>query len=193
MRTVTTQTAIYPFDELSEEVQEEVLNTNRDWEVDHDWWDFLLEDWKDRLNEIGFEDANIYFSHMYCQGDGAVFESDLDIEKLCSHLLYCDATTYNEGRVLRTTVMAAWTGLLDDFYLKRLHSLYDHGGSAAIVWSTNCQQVDDVMELIEALRYDLCQQIFFDLRREYEYLTSDEVVRERMLDLEFTKDGSIWN
>ena len=74
---------------LSRERQNKLLEEHRDVNVEHDWWDSLIEDFAEQLTEVGFtanthevklmngktrEVPNIYFSGFWCQGDGAYFE-----------------------------------------------------------------------------------------------------------------------
>ena len=191
-------TEVYEFEELSEEVQDKVIERHRYMEVEYDdWYGCNLEYWRDKLNEIGFEDAKIYFSGFASQGDGAVFEADIDLDKVCSHLLYCDATTYKEARDLRAVALYSHYGLMrgcPDVVRCGASNFYSHENTATVSWLPDYNFVEDVMELIEDLRRALCQEIYTSLEREYEYLTSDEYVKERLIegDYEFTREGEDW-
>lgn len=55
-------------------VPTEVIEQFRDINVHHDWWDFVEEDFKQKLEGYGVEVEKIYFSGFWSQGDGACFE-----------------------------------------------------------------------------------------------------------------------
>ena len=44
MRTRTTETTLYTFEELTDEAQEKALEHLWDINVDYEWWDFIVED-----------------------------------------------------------------------------------------------------------------------------------------------------
>jgi hypothetical protein len=48
---------------------------------------------------------------------------------------------------------------------------------------------------LESKRIDFCEQIYKELQKEYEYLTSDEAIKERFIanDYTFESDGSMRN
>ena len=74
---------------LSRERQNKLLEEHRDVNVEHDWWDSLIEDFAEQLTEVGItvdthevklmngktrQDPSVYFSGFWSQGDGAYFE-----------------------------------------------------------------------------------------------------------------------
>ncbi len=63
------------FPELKPEAQELAVSKERDSPERFDWDDaeFLTEDFKTQLAEYGFEEAEVYWSLGYCQGDGVAF------------------------------------------------------------------------------------------------------------------------
>jgi hypothetical protein len=58
----------------------------REGQTDHEWWDFVYDTWKEALSQIGFENADIHFSGFACQGDGASFTANVDLDKLIAFL-----------------------------------------------------------------------------------------------------------
>ena len=88
MRTITTTTNVYKFEELSPEAQENALDKYRDWLVESPYWYTCVEeDWKDKLSDMGINKPVISFSGFWNQGDGAVFTSnDIDLIKLIDSL-----------------------------------------------------------------------------------------------------------
>ena len=63
------------FSELSREAQDFALSEeqNRSGRFDWDDAEFLTEDFKTQLAELGFEETEVYWSLGYCQGDGVAF------------------------------------------------------------------------------------------------------------------------
>lgn len=72
------------FPELKPEAQELAVSKERDSPERFDWDDaeFLTEDFKTQLAEFGFEDAEVYWSLGYCQGDGVAFYGRIYPESL---------------------------------------------------------------------------------------------------------------
>ena len=96
--------------EWDEEVQKVIIEKHRHINVHHDWWEFVYEDWQEKLKEMGYSvtsdrvvdekkydpekkrylptgnkktvtDININFSGFWAQGDGASFTGTVDVLK----------------------------------------------------------------------------------------------------------------
>lgn len=96
------------FSELGKEAQEFAVSKERD-SPDRFIWDdakFLTEDFKTQLAEYGFEEAEVYWSLGYCQGDGVAFygrvhseslkEKDSEAKRLIAALEAADDALYIE-------------------------------------------------------------------------------------------------
>lgn len=72
------------FSELGGEAQEFAVSKERDSPERFDWDDaeFLTEDFKTQLAEYGFEEAEVFWSLGYCQGDGIAFYGRVHSESL---------------------------------------------------------------------------------------------------------------
>ncbi|MDQ3748828.1 MAG: hypothetical protein M3367_07430 [Acidobacteriota bacterium] len=72
------------FLELSTEAQEFAVSEERNSSDRFDWDDaeFLTEDFKTQLAELGFEEMEVYWSLGYCQGDGVAFYGRVHLESL---------------------------------------------------------------------------------------------------------------
>lgn len=81
-------TAVYTYDELTDEAKERARDWYRQGHLDYDWWDCLYEDFGKRAHELGIDlgqkpvklmngktryDPEIYFSGFYHQGSGSSF------------------------------------------------------------------------------------------------------------------------
>lgn len=109
---------VYTYGELLEknkegEVYDYAMEKAREWMNEgvqtYDWWDYTFEMWKQALDQIGFTDAEIYFSGFSHQGDGACFESSVDAELL---LRFMGSKTLSKGCIESTER----TGEKEDFW-----------------------------------------------------------------------------
>jgi hypothetical protein len=198
MNTTTT----YLFDELpTAELKAAAIKDFRDWsEVSDDWAEHVLDDWKEKLESLGYSDPEIQYSGFWTQGDGASFT--------CKQVPLPDKDP---------AVIKAWeelclaAGLIGEPISEDIADLA-HGGvyrtchrschenTVSIDWEWNdppyidCPTPEGLEPFIEALKADvetyfenledtvkdLCRQIYSDLEDEYEYLTSDEAIAERL-------------
>ena len=179
---------VYSYEELSPKIQEKVLERYREWETqDSYWYEFILEDWKEKLEKIGFIDAKIYFSGFWSQGDGAFFEAKCDSITLINHLFYCNSLHGFNYLRLKKMLIFAENDLLD-FGIYRYNRHYNHEKSGVITLNFNGHDMGKLDESlkrieleIEDLRKSLCIEIYHDLQTEYEYITSNEYLLERYL------------
>jgi hypothetical protein len=181
-----------------DEIKEKAIEKNRYINVDCDWSCFLIDDWQDKLEKIGFINSKIYFSGFYSQGDGCCFDGDIDVEKLLNHLLNNFDLTIDEKAKL--------SKLQDDFNITiektSFSNLYCHEKTRYInIDDFYVENQDDKIlinkleNLIENLRLKLCCNIYDDLEKDYEYLTSDDCVYDTLQANEyyFEKNGDIAN
>ena len=68
---------VYNFNELSKEAQQAAIEDQREFMDMH----FDTDYYEEMLHEAGFEDAEIYYSVSYSQGDGASFKSGVNLQK----------------------------------------------------------------------------------------------------------------
>lgn len=115
-------------------------------------------------------------------------------------MIYC-ATSYQDARQFDIALLLAENNLLD-VGLHRGKRWEVHEGSVSSEVTTYFNNdahpyweslVEFVQDAVEELRRDLSQQIYFDLRAEYEYLMSEESIIETFEANEymFTADGEI--
>jgi len=189
--------SVFTFDELTPEVQEKVLNKHRDWNVQfHDWADYIIEDWKDRLDEIGFEDAEIFYSGFWSQGDGACFETKhFNFKKLINHM-YENEKKYRH--LLKIVDYLSGTIQRNSF-----GHHYSHEATRYVELDLNNYRstprlerlVNELEEELEDLRRSLSKEVYSDLEKEYEYQTSDECLKEifHCNEMEFFEDGTVFD
>ena len=176
-------TKVYSFDELTEEAREKACQQIGDKMTDNNWWwddtyDLFVEKCKDYGMTIDVED--IQFSGFGSQGDGASFTcDDIDVEKLLKSLgIKMDSKTmskvldYIEVNIIRTSWRA--------FHEQTVHTEICIDEDALEEEEEGIiHDIADTIECkIENLKDDLCQQLYDDLRREYNYFYSSEYVDE---------------
>lgn len=189
MRTETITRDIYEFEELPAEVQAKVLEDFRYREVENcEWYELVIEDWADRLSRLGFMDPKIYFT---MDGHGACFDcDDIDLLPLWnafirSRKIHNELDTEHlidfaepELRVLQHRYSHKHTR---EFYLNYVFDGDDIDEFA-----------DDFESYVDTIRLAACDRIYKALEAEEAWVTSDEYVRDYLLngDYEFLEDGT---
>lgn len=190
MRKATVQ--VYSFDELSDDVKKKVLEAYREYNVEFgDWYQPIYEGFTEKLEQLGYSEIKPYFSGFWSQGDGACFEGKVSLLGwLKSHKL---KTKYkNLSKYLEESG--------DDYLSIKQVGHYYHSKSMAVVdevhTETDKQSSDlgAVIELIENEIEEVADELYRDLEKYYEELTSDEAVTEAVVanDQEFEIDGKPW-
>lgn len=171
MRTI--QTTVYTFEELSDEAKETALNECREYNVDYAWYEQTEEDAKN----VGLDVREFNIDRRTIRGEFT--------ESAC----YCaEKITTEHGDQTDTYKTAA--SFLEDW--KALVAKFSDG--------ENLEEVDPDLEYefdLEAddLENDFRKAILEDylsiLSKDYDYLVSDEAVKECILanEYEFTEDG----
>lgn len=177
----------YSFSELNEEAQKKALENNRNIEVEgYDWWQFVYEDFNNKLEKMGFDDVKMYFSGFSNQGDGASFQAKVDILKW---LKYNKHMTYYKAIVKD----------IDNCRIEITKSgHYEHEMTMNVdteYYGNNKKAYDSIdtlaNEILEDAR-DYARQLYKELENEYDHLTSDECIKEMLEanDYEFLEDGN---
>ena len=81
---------VYTFEELPENIQDELIAKEQ--ELVADDWDYfysydIIDDWEEKLESQGFNNPKINYRGFWSQGDSASFTTDsIDLVKLCDYL-----------------------------------------------------------------------------------------------------------
>ncbi len=188
---------LYSFEELNPKAQTKALEWGRNVLSEDYNPDYLLEEWKTKLEALGYENAKIMYSGFYSQGSGAGFTATGDYHTwLKAHKL---------SNKFRALYNIASKGLTQGFNIDHVgtyyhkHSFNLYGGYTYLD-SENTEntpadkQIDQVDVLIETHRLNLCDELFTDLVEDYEDTTSDESVKGMIEANEylFTEDGTYY-
>lgn len=175
----------YTFEELTSEAQEKAIEANRDINVDHSFWhECTIDDCKTIMELIGIEVKEIYFSGFSSQGDGACFIGEFDYKKGCLKSVKEYAPNDTELHQLVESYIAVQKR---GFYqlsgvVGHVGHYYHSGCTRVAVCGTNSEDLQD--DVTQALR-DFMDWIYTRLEKEYEYLTSDDAVKETLIANEY--------
>jgi hypothetical protein len=83
---ITIECEVLTYDELQKGHQ--LILHHREMNAIAELWepDFLIDEFKEELEAIGFCGAVVHYSGFGNQGDGCCFDADVDLEKVCKHL-----------------------------------------------------------------------------------------------------------
>ena len=189
---------IYNFHELDKEIQNKVIEKNRDINVDDSYWhECVIEDFEQILSFIGYYDIQCSFSGFWSQGDGASFTAKYGYEK---GALKKVMDYYPSDKELHQIVKN-----LQDLQKKNFYNLAGKIGKSGSNYCHSNTMVVDYLERADSKepteeaelefrtqsRY-LAEWLYEALEADYDSLTSDEAVIESLQGYqEFTADGEI--
>lgn len=177
-------------------LRDKILEKHRYINVEDDWSDFILDDWACKLESLGFNNPKIAYSGFHSQSDGASFTCDfIDIKKFVENN---NDFSKREKNILDT--------LYDYGYIEarveRINFRYNHAYSTSLSyydgdlkadWIHIQQIVDKLWDDLHSKRLRLSIDIYNDLKRCYEDLTSDDAILNTIEanNYEFDEYGSI--
>jgi hypothetical protein len=178
--------------------KQEIVDKYRHFNVEHDWWDFIYEDFIEYVEEKGISvvSKDISFSGFWSQGDGASYEGTIHSSDMKRFMDAHDLSEQYES--------VYFFAELEQIYvtINRTSSHYCHSNTMRVNLSDDIwdeyehdslrSNVYQVMELdfnnnfqalekrIEEICRDYADELYHRLQEEYEYQTSDEVVIESL-------------
>lgn len=207
----TIETTAYSLGELSDDAKDAARSWYRGGVFDYDWYDAVLDDFAHVAVILGVElrtrpvslfgggtrpENCIYFSGFSSQGDGACFEGYWRHSKRVRAAIRDYAPRDAElHRIADTLEAIQWR----NFYA--LHATIRHRGRYYHEYCMEISVERDSLgyqdptpsaeeDVTEALR-DLARWLYRSLKKEFDYLNSDEAVDEAIIanDYSFTADG----
>lgn len=171
------ETKVYPFEELNEAAKKTAIDNLYDLNVDHQWWDCTYDEAKNLGFEIrGFDvgqgsscEILIVENHLSC-----IMTNILD-----SHGETCD--TYTMAKEYQQHRNQLVRNCSDGIHTDRVSEEHE-------------DKFDDLEdELNDMYKERLSEEYLSLLRKEYEYLTSDEAIKETIEsnEYEFTAEGKL--
>lgn len=191
------------FADLDKRAKARARDEARDWNVDHDWWDYTYEDVIEcgKLLGIEIESKDLWFSGFCHQCDGASFVGRYsptpDAVKGISEHAPQDETLNAIARELTAfqVTMRLQTGDEMAVNVKRgghyCHSMtmYVDQTYAVSGIGDGPDHTNERVKIVEDLMRRFADWIYERLRDEYEFLTSDECIDEILSEHEFDEDG----
>lgn len=185
--------------ELDEDIQESICNKFREDNPEYpeyEWYEPVYEGFKEDMKQVGFGVDQIYFSGFWSQGDGACFEGNItDIDKFFDHFVKPHLSDYLKCRMMYQPDIEST--ITDCFSCCTEHcGHYYHSNcmevtiDAETVWEKDDGSEEKLFSLddwrnmeegITAALREYADNLFSSLRKDYEYLVSDEGIIE-MLD-----------
>lgn len=178
MRTIHTETTVYLFEELPEEAQEKAIEENCYINVeDFEWWEWTYED----AERIGLKITSFDLDrHRHAKGD--FLWSALECAEAILKEHGEDTSTYQTAKEYLSDRAALVAKHSDGITLDRVAEDNEYD------FDNECNELDQ-----EFLR-SLLEDYSILLQKEYEYLTSEEAIKESLIsnEYEFTIDGKIY-
>lgn len=155
---------------------------NSDGYLNHNWWEFVYDDWIEKLEKLGFEDIDIKFRGFWSQGDGCSFTAKRI--NICSLILNINIDKYKR-------LFDLYCGSCIDMYgsVERSSSYYCHENTVFLniqwedVEGQVCLNYFNIHDLFDSFEKEageyvknLCCSIYKDLEQEYDDLMSDECI-----------------
>ncbi|ODT65214.1 MAG: antitoxin of toxin-antitoxin stability system [Pelagibacterium sp. SCN 63-23] len=203
-------TTIFALDELSDDARNKARAWYREGAFDHDWHEFVYEDFERVCAIIGIElqtvpvrlygggtrkKTCIWYSGFWSQGDGACFEGAYSY---CANAHRAIRDYAPQDLELHRIADALRQVQRRNFYQLHAHArhrghyYHEHCMAISVERDSPTDQdmtVDAEDAVIEALRH-LARWLYRQLEREYSYQTSDTVVDEAILANEYTFTAS---
>ena len=170
----TVEITLYNFEELPHHGQEQAINRYADINVDYEWWDSTYEDAKHiGLKITSFDDYSLEAEFI----EGAEYTANKILEdhgEQCE--TYQTAKNYLEERAELVALLS------DGVHLDRVAE----GNEDEFDWSCN--------DLDAEFLYSLREDYRIILQKEYDYLTSEEAIKDTLIanEYDFTINGEIY-
>jgi hypothetical protein len=198
MQTVTLNT--YSFTELTEAVQTKIIEKNRYINVQYnDWYEGTTEDFISTSDEKGFNATKTYFSGFSSQGDGAMFEYDSIEDSLLHEFIdSLENVSAMRKKWLRSKVVVSGKGRHQGHYYhenccyNNIYFEFSEGYDSAPNLADWINSFEEQFETFVIAKYKtIARQLYQDLEREHDHLTTDELVKEQLIANEnaYAEDG----
>lgn len=186
MWTETREYKVFKFNELSEKVQEKVLDKFRESQLSYyDWWDSCYEWFHEQLAEVGLACKTFYFS----------LDRDRNIEAVDLH--FTDIAKFVESvqaGVKKSILDAADLTINSTVHYRHVHYKIDTYNGIPDRCPHLNKFLDSLIDRCNDKLGDILHNFLTQLEKEEEYLTSDECIKEHIdcNDYEFLENGEIF-
>ena len=171
------------------EIKDELIEKYCDINVDHDWWEYTYDEFKIEMQTKGITVDEMNFSGFYSQGDGASFTGRVDmIQFLKIHGLeehFMGATFFaGQGElwaeITRGSSRYSHENSVSINLISDTYNNYEEDNTRYEVYATMEEVLENEWEDLEEEVTNICrsymQDLYTELRDEYESLTSREAI-----------------
>ena len=187
----TEQVNVYKFSELSPKVQEEVLDKMREINTDYDWYDSDFEGFKEQLDKMGLSCDSFVFDLI--ERDCYMIKPHIDdIRKFLK-----SAFSDNEKLLyeIEEEQKKEFEALIDKLEEEYNFGIKESNGRSGYNYVEGLDEVGEILgyDYDEHIK-DTMKDFLKQLQESYDYLESDEAIRETILSNEyyFLEDGERW-
>jgi hypothetical protein len=175
-------------------LQKKILDKHRD--IESEFWGCRMDEYDEyytiHLEEQGFINPKIRYDLSCCQGSGASFTCDsVDI----------DVVLKDVEIPHKQTLIDILKEYCEVKVEKDVNCRYTHEYSCGVTFNYPSNKdlplldkaIDKVIDIIEEKRLEACSTLYEQLEKDYEYLESDECIRETLIANEyyFDENGNI--
>ncbi len=216
MRTIKRN--VYFFNELNTKAKAKAIQDYKEIPQNEFYFEskYIIDSWKEKLENIGFTSPNINYSlsYSYFHGDGVSFVSDIDIEQIIDSLIMCNKSTKTESILYNKLITLRKEGIIDlEYQIQRTNNHYFHDfHEKSVMVIDDCifyppgsitshkaenyftEVFYDLRNKISEYIIELSTQIYFNLREAYDYSISDQAIKYELneSEIEFYHDGSVY-
>ena len=198
---------LYELQELNEQAKQKALDEYRYINVEHEWWDYIFEDFKTICATIGIiaDTDKMYFRGFHSRGDGSAFDATINVPALLEGIRQEKWKEYAPNEKLSFVAMTIDTRILNLFKMQLLDSPVIISKSHYIIVEqpfdfeynkrTDFTHIEEKLEVIrdwiEGVAKQLNRFFYKMLSDEYDNLISNELVTETIEanEYQFTSDG----
>jgi hypothetical protein len=196
MRTIRIK--LYKFNELSETAKQNAIEKFHDINTNYEWYDYIVDEFKS--NKDFFDITNVYFSGFSSQGDGAMFEYEGINKDFVNTIIDSLSLPNWKKNILKHCAYVSGNGKQSGHYYHENscnHNIYVESDNGAQNYTNIESLIDSIAPEIEDAiieKYkELAKDLYRNLEKEYDYLTSEEAIKETIEanEYEFTVDGKL--
>lgn len=193
------ETKIYHFEELSPKAKEKAIQNARECLEFSDYSSYIIDDAKAIAILMGWNISEVRYSGFYSQGDGAMFVGTMHHNT--NHQWLCSTSSYAPTDTDLHDIATRWH-ILQQSNEFALSADVRHSGRYSHEYCTEFDCFDsrtedgygeltETEDKIKEIARDFMRWIYKQLEDEYEFQTSDGMLRELLdtNDCEFTEDG----
>lgn len=206
----TIKVNLYRFEELSDKAKQKALEAFWDINVNHDWWDFVYDDFKQLCSYFGLtvDLERTYFSGFYHQGQGCGYTATIDFMTMLACIKNQSWKEYAPNAEFcfpDIDINRRLQQLIDAGIIDIVASVKPGSRGTNINVSTdasyssnmcsNYDRINEELSKLEEITDKICKELnsflFKNLLEDYEYLTSEDAVREtiQVNEYDFGSDG----